>query len=138
MPADIDLVLGMRGDFKSGAAQHRLGAGTVRNPPMVGVARIDSLDEMQLGAAGAPARIRLPERVLNQHRLHFGTAALHRMEDQEIAAEVFVDQIERETRIAQMVEHAEKQHDIEALRNSASLIDRQTAKLDVKLADFGR
>ncbi len=47
------------------------------------------------------------------------------------------DQIERQQRMAQMIEHAEEQHDVEPLLESSDLIDRQLAEFDVETVDLG-
>ncbi len=72
------------------------------------------LDEMQARKAWPLEHVELGERVVRRQRLDLRAAALHRLEHQEIARDVLVDQIERQQRVPQMVEHAHEQHDVEA------------------------
>ena len=107
--ADVDLRLRVLEDREAGAPQHRLGGGGVRRPPVGRVAGVAVLDEVQLRIAG-PVELRLLEEVVVLgDRLDLGRAALHALEDQQVARDVLVDQVERQQRMAQVVEHAEEQ-----------------------------
>ena len=64
-------------------------------------------------------------------------AALHRLEDQQVVRDVLVDQVEREQRMAQVVEHAHEEHDVEPLAERADVVDGQLAELDVEPVDLG-
>jgi hypothetical protein len=44
---------------------------------------------------------------------------------------VLVDQVERQQRVAQVVEHAHEEHEVEALAERADVVDRELAELDV-------
>ena len=50
---------------------------------------------------------------------------------------MLVDEVQREQRVPQVVEHAHEQHDVEALVEPTDLEHRQLAQLDVDAADLG-
>jgi hypothetical protein len=50
---------------------------------------------------------------------------------------VVVDQVQRQQRMAQVVEHAHEHHEVEALAQLADVVDRQLAKLDVLALHLG-
>src|SRR4051795_4069873 len=60
--ADVDFALRMSDDPEPGAAQHRLRAGAVGNPPVGRIVGVALLDEMQLGKGRRLEQLRLPER----------------------------------------------------------------------------
>ncbi len=95
------------------------------------------LDEVQPWVAGIIERTGVGERIVRGDVCHVPAAALHRLEDQQIARHVLVDQIERKQRMAQVIQHADEQHDIELLSQHADVIDRQSAELDVQPVDIG-
>ena len=55
---------------------------------------------------------------------------LHRLEQQHVVRDVLADQVEREQRVAQVVEHAHEDHEVEALAQRRDVVDRQVAELD--------
>jgi hypothetical protein len=71
------LLLRVRFDSETGAAQHRRRARTVRNPPIGGVARIAVFDERQPGETRALEDGRFGERVIFFERLFARITALH-------------------------------------------------------------
>ncbi len=50
---------------------------------------------------------------------------------------MLVQQVEREQRMAQVVEHAQEQHDVEALAERGNVVDGELAELDLGAADLG-
>ena len=50
---------------------------------------------------------------------------------------MLVDQVERQQRMAQMIEHAHEQHEVEALAQRGDVVDRQLAELDVEPDHLG-
>ena len=50
---------------------------------------------------------------------------------------MLADQVERQQRMAQMVEHAEKQHEVEALAERADVINRELGEFDVEPGHLG-
>ena len=50
---------------------------------------------------------------------------------------MLVDQVERQQRVAQVVEHAHEEHEVEALAQRADVVDGQLAELDVEPGDLG-
>src|SRR3712207_8323240 len=53
-------------------------------------------------------------------------AALHGLEDQQVAGDMFVDQVEREQGMPQMVEHAHEDDDVEPLRSEEHTSELQS------------
>jgi hypothetical protein len=51
---------------------------------------------------------------------------------------VLVDEVEGQQRMAQMIEHAHEEHDVEALAQGTDVVDRELAELDVLARHFGR
>ena len=60
---------------------------------------------------------------------------LHRLEQQQVAGDMLADQVEREQRVAQVVEHAHEDHEVEPLAERADVIDRELGELDVVEAE---
>ena len=129
--ADKHLLLRIAVDHKTGAAQHRHRASPVRHPPIGVVAGIAALDEMQLWKARPVENGSFGERVVLFERLLARIAALHRLTDEQIFGDVFADQIERQQRMAQVVEHPEEQDDVKPLTERADIVHRQLCKFDV-------
>ena len=50
---------------------------------------------------------------------------------------MLVDQVERQQRMAQVIEHAHEEHEVEPLAERADVVDRQLAELDVEPVDLG-
>ena len=92
---------------------------------------------MQLGIARPVEVVALEEVVVGGHRLDLVRAALHRLEEQEVPGDVLVDEVEREQRVAQVVEHPEEEHEVEALVEGGDVVDRELAELDVHAAHLG-
>ena len=51
---------------------------------------------------------------------------------------MLVDQVERQERVAQVVEHPQEQDEVEALAELAHVVDRKLAELDLGPLDLGR
>src|SRR3954447_7047739 len=116
-------------DLEAGAAQHRLDAGAIGNPPVGPVVRVLVLDKMQDGVARALKLIRAPEVIVLLQRQMGGASPLHGLEDQDSAGHMLVDEIERKERMAQVVENAEEQNDVELFPQCANVVDRHAAEL---------
>src|SRR5690606_17925260 len=52
-------------------------------------------------------------------------------EDQQIAHHVLADEVQRQQRVAQVIEDAHEQHDVEPLAQARNVVDRKAAQLDV-------
>ena len=65
-------------------------------------------------------------------------AAQHRLEHQHVADHVLVQDVEREQRMAQVIEHAHEQHQVEALAEGRQLVDRHLPELDVGVQHLRR
>ena len=50
---------------------------------------------------------------------------------------MLVDEVERQQRVAQVVEHAHEEHDVEPLAERADVVDRQLPEFDVEPAHLG-
>ena len=116
-------------DREPGGAQHRLGAGAVGHPPVGPVVRILLLDEVQLGEAGFRRRCRSP-RTRNRPRAS-STCLEPRCIDWNSSmsrGDMLADEVEREQRMAQMVEHAHEDHEVELLAERADVVDVELAR----------
>ena len=63
-------------------------------------------------------------------------AALKRLVHQEVARDMVVDQVERQQRMAQVVEHAHEEDDIEPLPQTRHIVHRQLSEIDFGAFDF--
>src|SRR5262249_11315040 len=61
---------------------------------------------------------------------------LHRLKDKRVARDVLVNEIEREKRVAQVIENTEEKHDVEALFQRADVVDRELAKFYLRSLYF--
>ena len=50
---------------------------------------------------------------------------------------MLADQVEREQRVAQVVEHAHEEHEVEPLAQRADVVDRELAELDLEPSHLG-
>ena len=50
---------------------------------------------------------------------------------------MLVDEAEREQRVPEMVEHAQKQHDVESLAERSNIVHREFMQIDLDSADLG-
>jgi hypothetical protein len=63
-------------------------------------------------------------------------AAQHALEHQRVVHGVRVEEVEREERVAQVVEHAHEQHEVEALAEGGDVVHRELPELDVEAGDL--
>src|SRR4051812_33970522 len=134
---DEHLRLRLTFDGEAGAAEHGHHAGLVRDPPVGGIAGVTAFDEVQLGIAGVVEDLRLGERVVVFESRPCRASPQHALEDQHVARHVFVDEIERQQRMPEVIEDAHEEHDVETLLQAPDLEHRQLSKVDVDLADLG-
>ncbi len=80
----------------------------------------------------------LPEIIIRPNLGHLCGSALHRLINEQVGSDVLVDQVEREQGMAQVVEHAEEEDDIELLAESSNVVDGELAILDVEIQHLGR
>src|SRR3954464_12486618 len=92
--AKIDLILRLRLDSKAGRAKHSLNTGSVGNPPVGLVMGIAVLDEVHLRIPGLVKRSGSVEGGVRLGTYNVTTAALHTLEEHQIASDVLVDEIE--------------------------------------------
>jgi hypothetical protein len=92
--------------------------------------------EVQFGIAGTIEVIVFPESIVPLQLLHCGATAQHRLKNEQIACRMFINQIQCEQGMTQMVEHAEKQHDVEPFSKRPDVVHGDVAKFDVEAADF--
>src|SRR3954452_4505396 len=138
LAADVDLALGMIDDTEAAAAQHRLHAGAVRNPPVRRIFRILFLDEIHQRIAVALEHRVIPERIVVGDTGHVVAAALHALENHHVAHDRVVQDVEGEQRMAEVVEHAHENDDIELLAEFADVVHIHFPELDVAVADHAR
>src|SRR5690606_24575727 len=65
-------------------------------------------------------------------------APLETLKQQPVADHMLIQKIERKQRVAQVVEHAHEDHQIESLRQPPDLVDRHLGKLDIHAGPVGR
>src|SRR5438477_2851903 len=119
-------------DREPRAAQHRFDAGAIGYPPVGGIVRITMFDEVQLRKSGTVEQLGGPEIVIPLHRLDGFAAALHRLKHEYIARDVLMNEIEREQRVAQVIEHTHEDHEIEPFAERTNLVNREIAKFDIE------
>src|SRR5690606_33137473 len=100
--------------------------------------RVVVLYEVKLGESGPVEYLDLPEPVVVGQELDFGAAPLHRLENQQILRHMLVNQVEREQGMAEVVEHAEEEDDVETLAQRCHVVDRHLPELDIGPQDIGR
>ena len=88
------------------------------------------LDEEQPRKAWPIEDRPLGERVVLLERIFAGFTALHRLTDKQIADHVLANQIECQKRMPQMIENAQKQHDIEPLAEQSDVVRRHLGEFD--------
>src|SRR4051794_1657472 len=92
-PANENLRFRLIDNLKTGAPEHRRGAGAIGNPPVGGISGVTLLDEIHFGVAGLIEDVCLPEIIVIADRGNFFTAALHRLEDEQVAHDVLLNQV---------------------------------------------
>ena len=107
-------------------------AGAVGHPPVRRVARVLLLDEVQPRERRVVEDV-APRRTGSRARrsIALGRPAQHRLEHEQVADHVLVQQIEREQRMPQVIEDAHEQHEVEPLAERGHVVDRQLPELDV-------
>src|SRR4051812_13636486 len=138
LAADVDLALGMIDDAEAAAAQHRLDARAVRNPPVRRILRVLLLDEIHQRIAVALKHRVIPERIVVGDAGHVVAAALHALENHHVAHDRVVQDVESEERMAEVVQHAHENDDIELLAEFADVVDIHLAELDIAVANHAR
>ena len=96
------------------------------------------LDEVHLGIAGRVEVILVPEVVVGCDRRDIVRSALQGLEQHQVLGDVFVDQVEREQRMPQMIKHPHEDHEVEAFAQGPDVIDRKLAELDAGAQSLGR
>src|SRR5689334_18229260 len=120
---EIDLFLRVLKDREAGTAEHRLDRRPVRNPPVRLVLRVAVLDEMHSREKRLLENFGVGDWVILLQRLYFTASTQHRLEDEEIARDVLADEVERQERMAEVVEDAHEQHDVEARADLRDVVD---------------
>ena len=95
-PANVYLVFRLRCNDESRRTEHRFNTGAVRNPPVCFIMRVAVLNEVHLGIARNVEVHLGMEIVVGIHVRYFAAAPLHALKEEQVACDVFVDQIERE------------------------------------------
>src|SRR3954454_8932655 len=138
LAADVDLALGMIDDAEAAAAQHRLDARAVRNPPVRRILRVFFLDEIHQRIAVALKHRVVPERIVVRDAGHVVAAALHALENHHVTHDRVMEDVEGEQRMAEVVEHTHEDDHIELLAEFADVVHIHFAELNVAVADNAR
>lgn len=95
------------------------------------------LYEVHLGIAGLVEGGWRIEVVIGFDGDDLATAALHALEEQEIARDVLMDEVESEQGMTQVIQDAHEDDEIEFFAESGNVPNGKTAKLDVDAFHFG-
>ncbi len=122
----------MVGDGEARAPEHGLSAGPVRNPPVRRVGRVAVLDEVEHRIAGLLEVRRLAEVVIRRRTADVRRAPQHGLKHERLTDSVFVQDVEREQRMPQVVQDAHEEHQIESLLERGQVVDGHLAQIDVE------
>src|SRR5690349_18697201 len=137
-PANEDLCFRMRNDFEVRATQHRFETRTIWYPPVRRIATETLLDEIHLRKLPILKDLLLPKLVIVFHFRDELTATQHRLDHQQVFHRVLVQHIERQQRMPQVIQNAEKQNQIKLLPQFMKLINGKATKIDLHATDVGR
>src|SRR5437764_8536631 len=127
----------MADDFKTRTAQHGLRAGQVGNPPIGGVFGITVLDEIHSWKTGPLENRCLVKGIVVLEWLAFSTASHQRLEYEQILDHVLMQQIEREQRMSQVIQHPHEENDVKLLLELRYIIDGHLPEFDIAVLDLG-
>src|SRR5205085_1225088 len=77
----------------------------------------------------------IPERIVVRDAGHVAAAALHALKNHHVTHHRVVQDVEREQRVAEVIEHAHEDDHVELLAEFADIVDIHFAELDVVVAD---
>src|SRR5436853_6072511 len=89
------------------------------------------LDKVQDGKIGMVEDLRFEERVILGQLSNLRAATEERLEDQKILYREFVEQIERQQGMPEVIEHAHEKDDVKLLAQIANGVDIELPELDV-------
>jgi len=95
------------------------------------------LDEMHLRIARVVEMGRRPEVIIAFDRIHLIGSAEHGLEQQQVARDMFVDEVDRQQGMSQMIKHAHEDHEIELFAKLPDIVGRHLAEFDLETGDFG-
>src|SRR5579871_463856 len=133
---EVNLLFRPVENLKPGAAQHGFQAGAVGNPPVRWIVAVPLLDEVQRRIARSRKDIGFAERIILFERLDIRAAAQQGLRHKEVPYHVLVQQIQRQQRMPEVVEDAQKQHQIKLLPERADLVHRHPAELNRRARNF--
>src|SRR4051812_41834216 len=134
LTADVDLALGMIDDAEAAAAQHRLVARAVRNPPVRRILSVFFLDEIHQRIAVALKYRVVPERIVVRDAGDVVAAALHALKNHHVAHDRVVEDVEGEQRMAEVIEDAHENDHIELLAEFPDVVDIHLSEFDIAVA----
>lgn len=135
--AEVDFALRMVFDHEACAAQHGLDRSAVRDEPVARVRGVAFFDEEQLGIIRSIEDGPFGKIVVFLQIRHTCIAALEALEQEPVPNHMLEQEIERQKRVAQVIEHAHENDEIELLLQPPHLIDRHLMELDVEARVFG-
>jgi hypothetical protein len=92
---------------------------------------------VQPGITRLVEHVLLGERIVLLERQDLAPPALHALEHQRVLHGVLGEQVQREERVPEVVEHAHEEHEVEALAEEGHVIDRELQELDLHPRDLG-
>src|SRR5215213_11950322 len=119
-------------DLKSGTPQHSFKTSTIRNPPIRRIVCKSLFDKIHAGKPLVLEHVVFPEREIRRKFHALLRATQHRLHVELIADDVFMEQIESEQRVSQVVQDTHEQHEIEPLAKLTNAIDGKIAKLNLR------
>ena len=119
-------------DDEAGAAKHCLHRGPVGYEPVRRIGRIPFLHEKQFGISGILEHGPFGKRVIFFEVGYSPVTPLERLEEHHVGCDMFVDEIERQQRMPQMVKYAHEDHEVETLFKLGHVINRQLPELYVE------
>jgi hypothetical protein len=135
--AEIDLIFRLGLDTKAGGAKHGFDASPIGNPPVGLVVGVAVLDEVHLGVAGLVEGRRSVEVVVRLGTYDVAAAALHTLEEHQVSGYVFMDEVESEEGVAEVIKDTHEDDEVEGFAESRDIPDSETAELDVDALDLG-
>src|SRR5437868_7626364 len=130
-PTDKNFLFGMAQDFESRASQHRFSASSIGYPPVRRIAAVSLLVKKHSRKGGLFEYFLLPEIVFDK-LFRFVGSPEHRLKNQQVPGDVFVNQIEGKKRMPQMVKDSHEDHEIKLLAQLGDVVHRQFSELDVE------
>lgn len=118
------------------ASEHCFGRTAIGDEPVGRIARIPVLNKMQLRVVRALEHFPFFKVAITSEILRFAGAPLHALEQHLVPGCIFTDEVERQERVPQVVEHAHEYDDVEFFGQLGDFIDAHLVKFDFSAGLF--